>query len=167
MNYSHSLHQLILFAAAFALVGCAPNVNKTFENSSVSPTEEFSGKNSFGDGYIAHVPIADLKEVSQEEIVEILVTHWLEHYKNESTAAEATIKDYKLDGIDLLERRKDTDPTILASVGFSIIPTKTPNEWVSFPGNISPDDPWWHLRVLFGIYQRREEYYWLKLVPLG
>lgn len=167
MRSSYFLRCLALFCLAFVLLGCQPNANKTLENFPDSPTEEFSGKNAFGDGYIAHVPIDDVKEASQEEIVKILVTQWLEHYKSESTDADATIKDYKLDGIDLLERKKDSDPAILASVGFSIIPAQTPNEWASFPGNISFDDSWWHLVMLCGIHQRGEEYYWLRLIPIG
>ena len=58
-----------------------------------TPTEEFTGKNSFGDGYIAHIPINDVKQASQEEIVNILVTQWLEHYKTKGTQRNVMLKD--------------------------------------------------------------------------
>jgi hypothetical protein len=136
---------------------------------SPGPTKEFTAKNSFGDGYIAHIPISEVKGISNEELVNILAVQWLEHYKTESAAVDAVIKDYQIDSIGLVERKNDGDPAIMAGVEFSIIPRQTPNVWASFSGEISVDDPWWHLVASFGVYGHgpKADYYWLRILPLG
>jgi hypothetical protein len=187
----------LVFLSTFAVSSCAPAANfspypkpamvtmtatalptttatalppRTRTNTPIGPTEEFLRKNSFGDGYIAHIPISEVKGISNEEIVNILVVQWLEHYKIESTAVDAVIKDYKIEGIGLMDGRNDGDPAILAGVEFSIIPGQIPNVWASFPGEaISADDPWWHLVISFGVYGHgpKDDYYWLRILPLG
>lgn len=128
------------------------------------PTDEYLvRKNDFGDGYIAHIPIEEANGASQEQIVEILVIQWLEHYKTQSKETRATIEDYKVDHVKLSERSQ-TDPEIVAGVSFSIIPAQIPNDWASLPGDeIKPDDIWWHLVATFGVY-KDENHYWLKLL---
>ena len=154
----------ILFA--LILISCSSGQTLTPENSSignVAPTDEFSGKNAFGDGYISHVLINDVNSESPEKIVEVLVTQWLEHYKTGSTAEREMIKDFQLDEITLLERIK-SDPSIVASVGFSIIPAQIPTDWASFPGDeIKPEDTWWRLYAPVGVYQDKD-YFWLGLM---
>ena len=140
-----------------------PDATKTPPTASAVPTEEFTRKNDFGDGYVAHIPIDDVTSETPEAIVKILVTQWLEHYKTGSTAERAMIKDFQLGEVTLLER-KEPDPSVVASVWFSIVPTQIPNDWASFPGDeIKPEDKWWRLAAPFGVYQD-PDYYWLKLV---
>jgi hypothetical protein len=47
------------------LIGCVPVANNNPETLP-SATEEFSGKIACGDGYIAQVPIDDVKAASQD-----------------------------------------------------------------------------------------------------
>jgi len=153
---------LVLILAAI-LVSCAPRQASVPAIESPVPTVEFLRKNDFGDGYIAHVPITDVSSETPEMIVKLLVTQWLEHYKTGSTADRAEIEDFQIGEITLLERMK-SDPSIVASVGFSIIPSQIPNDWASFPGDeIKPGDSWWRLYAPFGVYQDKD-YYWLKLM---
>jgi len=153
---------LVLILAAI-LVSCAPRQASVPAIESAVPTVEFSRKNDFGDGYIAHIVISDVSSETPEMMVNFLVTQWLEHYKTGNTADRAEIKDFQIGEITLLERMKN-DPSIVASVGFSIIPSQIPNDWASFPGDgIKPDDSWLHLYAPFGVYQDKE-YYWLKLM---
>ena len=136
-------------------------------------TEEFSGKNSFGDGYIAHIPINDVRHASQEEIVNILVTQWLEHYKTESTQSDVMLKDYKVDEITLadVEAHKD-NPALPFTAGarLSILPAQIPNEWAGDPqSEIAPNDTWWNLQLSFGVYgnEKVSQYYWLRIISYG
>jgi hypothetical protein len=146
---------LVFFLAAI-LISCAPVQIP-------ASTEKFTRNNDFGDGYVAHIPIDDVASETPEAIVKILVTQWLEHYKTESTAKLAMIKDFQLGEVTLLERTEH-DPSIVASVSFSIVPAQIPNDWASFPGEeIKPEDQWWYLVAPFGVYQD-PDYYWLKLV---
>ncbi|GEM_PF-1764014 len=137
----------------------------------ITPTDDFANrKNSFGDGYIAHVLIEDVEGMDKEEIVRILVEQWLEHYKTQSTQTDAMIKDYTVDEITLVDRNVGSDPSIVASVRFSIIPVQVPNIWAVFPGDaVEPDNNWWHLEKLLGVYggPSNSEYYWLRIMPLG
>ncbi len=105
----------VIFQPTFSL---SPAKTSSAENA--TPTDEFSRKNDFGDGYIAHILINDVNSANPEAIIKILVTQWLEHYKTGSTAERAMIRDFQLGEITLLERTKN-DPSIVASVWFSII----------------------------------------------
>jgi hypothetical protein len=158
---------LLVVILSVILISCTPKQTLTptkissIEN--VTPTDEFSRKNAFGDGYIAHILINDVNSENPEAIIKILVTQWLEHYKTGSTAEQAMIKDFQLSEITLLEKIKG-DPSIVASVGFSIIPAQIPNDWASFPGDeIKPEDTWWRLYAPFGVYQDKD-YFWLRLM---
>lgn len=167
MNRTKRLFQLAIATLVVILAGCTSSVKDTPEIS-VSPTKEFTGKNSFGDGYIAHIPINDVKEASQEEIVKILVTQWLDHYKTESTQSDAIVKDYTIDKITLIDiktHKDDPAMPIIAMVKFSIIPPEQiPNEWRCY--STSPDKPWCHVELRFGIYGNEEvsQYYWLGIM---
>src|SRR3990172_8665338 len=65
-----------------------------------------SGDN-FGDGYISRIPIEDVSDKSQEEIMRLLVTQWLEHYKSQTKGTCATIKDYAIGLIVVLDSSCD------------------------------------------------------------
>lgn len=164
----------LLFISGFVLTACN-SVSSTsslsptqaiFPQSGDSPNEFASRKNSFGDGYIAYIFIKEVKDTSSDEIVNLLVSQWLEHYKTESTTPDAILTDYTVDKITLTEKRNENDPSILAWVQFSILPAQTPNPWASLPGE-TINAAWWHLEVLFGVYEDESGVYWLKIVPIG
>jgi len=115
------------------LVSCTPGQTTPTTEGAV-PANNFSRKNDFGDGYISHVLIHEVDSETPEMITKILVTQWLDHYKTGSTPKMAAIMDFQLGEIKLLKRMKN-DPSIVASVWFSIIPSQVPNDWTSFPGD--------------------------------
>lgn len=166
MKKSRTLFPVLALVAVVLVLGtgCRSFTDNLTSTTNPVPTDEFKNrKNSFGDGYIAHVLAKDVENKRQEEIVNLLVTQWLEHYKTGSTDERAKIKDFQLDEIILLERT-ESDPDIVASVLFSIIPDQIPNDWASFPGQeVASDDTWWHLYAPFGVY-KDDNYFWLKLV---
>ena len=160
--------------ALISITGCSlfgmkqaptiPSFTQSSSENAITTDEYLVRKNDFGDGYIAHIPIKEVNASSQEQIVEILVIQWLEHYKTQSKEKRAIIEDYKFDGVKLLGRTKN-DPEIIAGVSFSIIPAQIPNDWASFPGDeIRLNDSWWHLVAPFGVYRDDGEYFWLKLM---
>jgi hypothetical protein len=157
----------VVMILAVILISCAPrqipaSIGIPTAGNAVA-TDEFTRKNNFGDGYVAHVLIHDVNSETKETILKVLVTQWLEHYKTGSTAEGARIKDFQLGEISLLERIKG-DPSIVGSVWFSIVPAQIPNDWASFPGDeIKPEDIWWRVAAPFGVYQD-EDYFWLRLV---
>src|SRR5215208_6867613 len=145
------------------VISCVPLQTASPIVQSVIPTDGFSRRNDFGDGYISHVSINDVNSETPEMIVKILVNQWLDHYKTGSTVEMATIEDFQVGEITLLERMNN-DPSIVASVEFSIIPSQIPNDWASFPGDgITSEDSWWLLYAPVGVYQDKD-YYWLKLM---
>lgn len=119
------------------------------------PTDQFEYQDQFMDGFIARIPIKDANNASPEEVVRILVTQRLEHYKTQSKDPAATIKDYTLDGVTL-EKDTSYDPfyEIVAWVRFSIIPAEIPSDWASYPGSgVTPNDPWWHIEAPYGVFK--------------
>lgn len=171
------LGKLVLFYIFLIwITGCSsvapsnsqPSVTQNLENA--IRIDEFTLKNDFGDGYVAHILVEDVKQVDQDEIVKTLVRQWLEHYKTQSIQSDVMIKEYELNEIKLVKGLYNNNPAIVASVKFSVIPKQIPNGWASFPGSeITPNDTWWHLEVLFGIYgnDKESKYYWLKILPIG
>jgi len=130
------------------------------------PTEEFTRTTTGGDGYVAHVPISEVEQKSHEEIVTILVTQWLEHYKTESSQLDAKLKDYKIDEISIISDAEDISPFIIASVSFSVIPVQIPNMWRCREMDIN--EPWCHSGLRFGVYGKvTGPYYWLRIMVVG
>lgn len=113
-------------------------------------TIHYANTDSFGDGYIALVAKESMEDKSDDEIVMILVTQWLEHYKTSSLSASASIKDYKVEKITLIDPSCDPFFTIVAAVRFSVIPSQVPHEMGSIPGE--EDGEWWHLSAPFGVF---------------
>lgn len=112
--------------------------------------------NNFGDGYIPWYLTKEAGNLSPEDLVRIMVTQLLEHYKTQSKAPKAAIKDYKLGVINVIKAITN-DPNfyeILGGVQFSIIPAQIPSDWGSFPGEgATPGDSWWHLGTGFIIFR--------------
>jgi hypothetical protein len=128
------------------------------------PQDEYSRSDQFGDGYIAKVKVDEVKEKSPEDVVIILVTQWLEHYKHESGEPAAAIDDYTIDAIRMLDNSPGGTYVFVAGVNFSVIPKETLNVYRSFPGKpIDPNSPWDVIGAPFGVIQV-DDYYYLRLV---
>jgi hypothetical protein len=122
--------------------------------------DEFAGEDAFGDGYISHIPIPDVRNSDSREIVRVLVHQWLEHYKTASQSPTAAIKAYSIDTITIGDPFCNPFFQIYASVGFSIIPFEIPTDFAPFPAPtpINPNDPWWHLFAPFGVFRDGDNY---------
>jgi hypothetical protein len=131
----------------------------------ILPTDEFSIHDEFGDGYIASIKVEDVKNSNPDKIVNVLVTQWLEHYKTESRAPRAAIEDFVIDDILMVDNRSNDTYVFVAKVAFSIIPSETPSDFGSFPGEpYDPKEaPWWHIGAPFGVIQVGN-YYYLRMV---
>ena len=161
MNRLNYLRFLVVTFLTFSLIGCASTADST-----TIPIKEFSRKNTFGDGYVAHVLIEDVKQKDPKEIVNILLAQWLEHCKTENAYTEVQLKDYRIDEITIISVNENSAPYIKAQVLFSIVPVQSPNEWGA--AVISIDDPWLNLSVDFGVFVNEEvylNYYWLETMP--
>lgn len=171
MNWIKRIFPLMVIALLFALVSC--NTGTTVSTvAAITPTKEFTGKNSFGDGFIAHIPI-DTSPSDPQEIVRVLVTQWLEHYKAGTTQPMMMVNDYKINDIRLGEKTAD-DPTITAGVDFSVVPAEVPNNTSDIPRTIwygsllhSREGSWWRLILTFNVYERDQTWYWLRMVTYG
>jgi len=156
------LFQLAIAVSVISLVGCTTDVYTNADTPAL-PDEEFTRRIGFGDGYAAHIPISEAEQKSHEEIVNILVTQWLEHYKTESAQSDVRLIDYEIDEVIITSDAEDISPFIIASVQFSTIPVQTPNDWAGALINI--DEPWWHLRAEFGVHGKvTGPYYWLRII---
>jgi hypothetical protein len=60
-----------------------------------SPTLAMIETPSFGKGDIAKVPRKEVENLSDEEIIKLLMSQWLEGYKT-NTSSQDAITDYKL-----------------------------------------------------------------------
>ena len=177
MNQMKRLSKLVIVILVIILTGCTTDVYTNADTSApptntpvpptdtpALPTEEFIRRIGFGDGYAAHIPISEVEQKSQEEIVNILVTQWLEHYHTESTQADMMIKAYKIDEVIITSDDEDISPFIIASVQFSVIPESS---W--FGAHIyTGEPPWWHLCLTFGVHGKvTGPYYWLRTISAG
>lgn len=80
----------------------------------------------------------------------MLVSQWLEGYKNDRSSTDA-IDDYQLGEI-FIKSPSFTESGMVASVNFAVQPVGYPNNWASLPGEeITEDDPWWRLAATFRI----------------
>lgn len=110
----------------------------------------YAFSDAFGDGFIARLPLTDT--LAKEEIVKQLVTQWLDHYKLHSNDPQAAIEEYTVDTVSLMIAPSSYE--IVANVWFSIVPAHIPSAWGSFPGEeIKPDDRWWRLCSVFGVFR--------------
>lgn len=115
----------------------------------------YAYSDTFGDGFIARLPLTDT--LAKEEIVKQLVTQWLDHYKLHSNDPQAAIDEYTVDTVSLMSAPSSYE--IVASVKFSIVPAHIPSDWGSFPGEeIKPDDRWWRLWTIFGVFRDGDDF---------
>jgi len=123
-------------------------------------SDQFAYEDKFGDGFIARLPFKETNNLSNEDIVRILVSHWLDHYKGHTTLLKVMLLDYTVDNVSLMKDRSyDPFYPIVAGVRFSILPAQIPNDWASFPGDlIHEGDTWWHMGAPFGVFREGDDY---------
>lgn len=122
-------------------------------------TIHYENGDAFGDGHISRILVSAVGGKSEEEIVHILVTQWLEHYKTQSKSASATIKDYAIGTVNMLDPSCDPFFEFVADVRFSILPVQIPNAYAAFPsGGVNPNSGWWHISAPFGVFRDSEDY---------
>jgi hypothetical protein len=109
------------------------------ETAPILPPDEFSHFDKFGDGYIAKVKISEVENIAPEKIINTLVDQWLQHYKTQSTYKDASVKDFSVDYVNLLTKPANSIYAFVAGVKFSIIPSKTPNDYASTLGRKYPE----------------------------
>lgn len=167
------LPQLIFIALIFLASSCAPAIQATSYPNPLPPVETKTPlatlsldqtalpTPSFGTGYLANIAVNDVLNNSNEEIVKLLVSQWLEGFKTGMTSYDA-IKNYSVDRVTI---RSHDASEIIASVIFSIQPVEYSQNWASMvTSDSNSNDPWWHLGATFGIF-RDGEYFRLKLLP--
>ena len=130
------------------------------------PTEEFTRTVDYGDGYVAHIPISEAKDLSSEELVELLVTQYLEHFRTETTLPEWRLFYYKVEKVTIRFEDENENPFIKALVNYNIIPD---SPWYTAP-SIDSSDPWglpgWSYTKGFAVYGNKpgSSYYWLERI---
>lgn len=155
----------IFLVLSIQVFGCAPSNDLPLHP--ILPTDDFSHSDEFGDGFIANVAKSEVENLTPEEVIMLLVSQWLEHYKTQSGDPQATIKDYSIDEMVIFET-----PNSLylygAKVRFSVVPVEVPNAYAAFPGDpIDPNDPWWHIGAPFGVLEVDGRYYLRMLFGWG
>ena len=135
------------------------------------PTEEFTRTVDYGDGYVAHIPISEAKDLSNEEIVTVLVTQLLEHFKTETTLSEWRLLTYKVEDVTIVyeAEAENENPFIKAAVQYSVIPD-TP--WFSGAAITITEPcglPWYTYTMGFAVYGKEpgSSYYWLEFMSLA
>jgi len=133
------------------------------------PTEEFTRTSPYGDGYVAHIPISEAQDLSSEELVTLLVTQYLEHYRSETSLAEWRLLHYEVEDVTIVYEAEDKSPFIKASVVYWVIPDSPWFRDVS----ILTHDPWglpsWCYDGGFAIHGNvpGSSYYWLRSISLA
>jgi hypothetical protein len=135
----------------------------------VLPTEEFTRTAPGGDGYVAHIPISEAKGLSSEEIVTVLVTQLLEHYRTETSLPEWRLSHYDVEDVTIVYEAEDKSPFIKAAVQYSVIPD-TP--WFSGAAITITEScglPWYTYTMGFAVHGNvpGSSYYWLRQISLA
>jgi hypothetical protein len=142
---------ILWFILNVILTGCSTQEQTTVIPSSSTP--RIIPTSSFGVGDIASISLEEAANLSNEEIVRVLVSQWLESYKTDSSNPDAIVA-YKVKEVSIQNPPADVGSGMIAIVTFAIQPVGVPNNWASLPsenGGISEDDPWWHLGATFKI----------------
>lgn len=119
-------------------------------------TIHYANSDEFGDKFISLVPMASVEGKNYKEIVSILVTQWFEHYKTASASPSASIDDYKVEKISLLDPSCDPFFTIVASVNVLIIPFQVPHAMAS--SVMDEMGEWWRLYMPIGVFLDGDDY---------
>jgi hypothetical protein len=144
--------QIFLTWSMFAIVisGCNVNQGTTTLTAKQSLIPEIPTSN-FGVGNIASITRQDAANFTNEEIVRLLVSRWLESYKNDP-ASKDPIVAYSVEDIIIRNHPASSTSEIIATVTFSVQPITNSNNWGSIMTKISDkNDPWWHLGATFNV----------------
>lgn len=105
-----------LFSVFFAACNTQEqNVSQPSYDQTDQPTPIVTDK--FGEGNLASIALVDVKNYSESEIVQLLVSQWLSSYIVESVT-EDSIADYSVEKITMVNNAPDYE--IVAKVIFSI-----------------------------------------------
>ena len=115
----------------------------------------------FGKGDLGQVPLDEAQSLTEEEIVRLLMSRWLERYMKEEPSSPESITDYSVEKVEVRKRPSDTE--VIVTVQFSVIPgRRTFSTWV--PMTVKFDDPWFRVFGTFSVFQDGE-YYKLHFLP--
>lgn len=150
-----------LFSVFFAACNTQEqNVSQPSYDQTDQPTPIVTDK--FGEGNLASIALVDVKNYSESEIVQLLVSQWLSSYIVESVT-EDSIADYSVEKITMVNNAPDYE--IVAKLIFSIKPNQYSDNWASMTtSSNNSNDPWWHLGSTFGVIKEKDTLI-LKLLP--
>src|ERR1035437_4679347 len=112
--------------------------------------------------YISRIPAKDMAGATPEEIVEKLVTQWLEFFMT-SPQDNFKIEGYQIRFIRIEKNFTSPIYEIIATVGFDVNPMNRQSAWVGGAGTFIGDG-WVRTGQTFGILHDGE-YYRLKNLP--
>lgn len=136
-NYEKGLQQNSTIALQGEQVTQSENLDAT---PTPPPTLAMIATSSFGKGDIAKVSRKETENLSDEEIVKLLMSQWLEGYKT-NTSSQDAITDYKVKEVFI---QSSSTSSIVAIVTFDVQPVGVPNNWASIArGSITDNDLWW------------------------
>lgn len=121
----------------------------------------FAGSDEFGDGFIARIPIVEVKGKSPEEIMDILINKWLEHYLDMEIEPYYRLNDYFVYKIEIKDYYRPPYE-LFAKVQYFIKPSQFPNGWMA-GGVIIYDRNWQGENKVFGIF-RDGDYFRLRML---
>ena len=121
----------------------------------VPPSEDFTK------GDLAQVSLDEAQSLSEEDIVKLLMSRWLERYMKEEPSSPESITDYSIEKVEVKSRLSDME--VIVHIQFSVIPGRSSfSSWV--PITVKFDEPWFRVAGYFSIFQDGE-YYKLKFLP--
>ncbi|MFZ5921289.1 MAG: hypothetical protein ACOYY3_09585 [Chloroflexota bacterium] len=114
-------------------------------------------------GIMTSIAQKDVEGYTNEDIVKLLLTKWLESYKGRTN--EDAIEDYKVVRIILENDPSNHEYKIIATAIFDVKPNKYSQLWASLAGFSSgTDSAWEYCGATFGVYTDGD-YFVLKLLP--
>ena len=135
---------------AFFISGCSPQPTATQEAPTQSPVPTARATSSFGLGDIASISRQDAEDLSAQELVTVLVSQWLEGYKNDQSSTDAIV-DYQIGEI-FIKSPSFTESGMVAAVTFAVQPVGYSDKWGMMVTQIITEGvPWWSLGATFKI----------------
>ncbi len=142
---------LIWLILLFFISGCAAQQESPVVTSTQFIVQTDPAPPKFGVGDIASIARKDVEKLSDEEILKMLVSQWLEGYKGNASSEEGIV-DYKIEEIFPQNNPNDPGSRILAIVTFAVQPIEYSQNWASIVGKTSEEgDPWWHVGATFSV----------------
>jgi hypothetical protein len=88
----------------------------------ITPTDQFQWTDELKDGYISKIPIKKLEGATDEEIVQALITQWLDHYLNDCQIEAYSIRDYTIQSIKIINASWMHEYIIVSKVVYTVKP---------------------------------------------